>query len=284
MKTPFAAATTQALHGRWAARTHGLFRALPVSLALCAVAACSSHVPHASPSPTAADTCHASQLTFSLDSGDGQFNGMSHSGTMLVLRNTGTAACTVPALPQPVLTDADKRPLDIIAQTSAAAPFAPAPSTIPLAPGAVVESEMRWVSGDVYEDGHCESPALIQLAIGGESVSTSFTGHLCGAGGKPSTYTLAPFRAATDTTAAPVLSYACEDGRTVQASYPDTSTAVLVLEGQTHRLHIAISADGARYVGKQWQWWTKGMHDAWLSPLRNGETYPSADGVACHAP
>ena len=47
---------------------------------------------------------------------------------------------------------------------------------------------------------------------------------------------------------------------------------------------LAISADGARYVGDHWQWWTKGMHDAWLSPLRNGETYPSASGVACRAP
>jgi membrane-bound inhibitor of C-type lysozyme len=91
---------------------------------------------------------------------------------------------------------------------------------------------------------------------------------------------LTPFRAV----AAPVLSYTCEDGRKVQASYPDSTTAVLTLDGNTHHLHIAISADGARYVGDHWQWWTKGMHDAWLSPLRNGETYASANGVACRAP
>jgi membrane-bound inhibitor of C-type lysozyme len=263
MKTQLAASTTA-------------FRAVPVLLSLCAIAACSSHAPVASPSPAAANTCRASQLGFSVDSGDGRFNGMSHSGAMLVVRNTGTAACTLPAQPQPVLTGADKRPLEIIAQ----APDAPAPSTIQLAPGAAVESEMRWVSGNVYEDGHCESPAFIDLAIGGEKVSTAFTGHLCGAGGKPSTYTLTPFRAV----AAPVLSYTCEDGRKVQASYPDSTTAVLSLDGNTHRLHIAISADGARYVGDHWQWWTKGMHDAWLSPLREGETYPSASGVACRAP
>ncbi|HUH54905.1 MAG TPA: MliC family protein [Rhodanobacter sp.] len=263
MKTQLVASTT-------------VFSAVLILLSLCTIAACSSHAPVASPSPAAADTCRASQLGFSVDSGDGQFNGMSHSGTMLTVRNTGTAACTFPAQPQPVLTDADKRPLNIIAQ----APNAPAPSTIPLAPGAAVESEMRWVSGNVYENGHCESPAFIDLAIGGEKVSTAFTGHLCGAGGKPSTYTLTPFRAV----AAPVLSYTCDDGRKVQASYPDTTTAVVTLDGNTHHLHIAISADGARYVGDHWQWWTKGMHDAWLSPLREGETYPSANGVACHAP
>jgi membrane-bound inhibitor of C-type lysozyme/archaellum component FlaG (FlaF/FlaG flagellin family) len=264
MKTQLAASTT-------------VFRAVLVLLSLCTIAACSSHAPVANPTPAAAtNACRASQLGFSVDSGDGQFNGMSHSGTMLVVRNTGTAACTLPAEPQLVLTDADKRPLNVIAQTSTA----PAPSTIRLAPGAVVESEMRWVSGNVYEDGHCESPALIDLAIGGEEDSTAFTGHLCGVGGKPTTYTLTPLRAA----AAPVLSYACNDGRKVQASYPDTATAVVTLDGNTHHLHIAISADGARYVGDHWQWWTKGMHDAWLSPLRNGETYPSASGVACHAP
>lgn len=264
MKTQPAASTT-------------VFRAVLVLLPLCTIAACSSHAPVANPtSTTATNPCRASQLGFSLDGGDRQFNGMSHSGTMLTVRNKGTTACTLPAQPQPVLSDADKRPLEIIAQ----APTAPAPSTIRLAPGAVVESEMRWVSGNVYEDGHCESPALIDLAIGGEKVSTAFTGHLCGAGGKPTTYTLTPFRAV----AAPVLSYACDDGRKVQASYPDTTTAVVTLDGNTHHLHIAISADGARYVGDHWQWWTKGMHDAWLSPLREGETYPSANGVACRAP
>ena len=65
---------------------------------------------------------------------------------------------------------------------------------------------------------------------------------------------------------------------------PNTDTAVLTLDGQTHHLHTAISADGARYVGGKWQWWTKGMHSAWLAPLAQGETYASADGVSCHAP
>lgn len=266
MKTPLAPSTT-------------VFRAALVSLPLCAIAACSSHAPVTSPAPVAADSCRASQLGFSVNNGNGDFNGMSHSGTLLTVRNTGTVACILPARPQLELTDDDKRPLDIVAQASSA----PAPSAIRLAPGGAVESEMRWVSGNVYEDGHCESPALIKLAIGEEMVSSPFDGHLCGAGGKPSSYTLAPFRPAT-TAAAPALSYTCDDGREVQASYPDNTTAMVTFDGDIHRLHIALSADGARYIGEHWQWWTKGMHDAWLSPLRDGETYPSASGVACHAP
>jgi len=84
-------------------------------------------------------------------------------------------------------------------------------------------------------------------------------------------------------TAAKTLTYRCDDGRSVQASYPDTDTAVLTLDGQAHRLHIAVSADGARYVGDTWQWWTRG-HDAFLAPLKPGEIYASAKGVACHTP
>lgn len=83
--------------------------------------------------------------------------------------------------------------------------------------------------------------------------------------------------------AATTLTYACDDGRTVQAVYPDTYTAVLTLDGQTHRLHTAISADGARYVGQHWQWWTKGMHAGRLAPLKPGETIASASGVSCAA-
>ena len=84
--------------------------------------------------------------------------------------------------------------------------------------------------------------------------------------------------------AARTLTYACKDGRTVQAVYPDADTAVLTLDGQTYRLHTGISADGARYVGPHWQWWTKGMHEGRLAPLKPGETIASASGVSCTAP
>jgi len=78
--------------------------------------------------------------------------------------------------------------------------------------------------------------------------------------------------------------YTCTDGETVHAIYPDTNTAVIVLQGHTHTLHVAISASGARYIGDGWQWWTKGMHDGMLAPLGAGETIASATGVTCQAP
>ena len=82
---------------------------------------------------------------------------------------------------------------------------------------------------------------------------------------------------------AQTVTYRCEDGRTLQASYPDTDTALLTLDGRVHRLRVAISASGARYVGEGWQWWTKGLRDSQLTPLPAGETYASAASVACHA-
>ena len=84
--------------------------------------------------------------------------------------------------------------------------------------------------------------------------------------------------------ASPVITYACDDGRTVRASYPDTDTAVVEVDGKSRTLKIAISASGARYTGDGVQWWTKGMTQGQLSPLAAGEDIASAPGVNCKAP
>lgn len=83
-----------------------------------------------------------------------------------------------------------------------------------------------------------------------------------------------------DVDAATVV-YRCDDGRQVQASYPDHGTAVLQFDGNRHVLRVALSASGARYVGDRWQWWTRGMHEGSLAPLRAGETIASAAGTVC---
>ncbi|SFL20108.1 DUF4232 domain-containing protein [Rhodanobacter glycinis] len=176
---------------------------LAASLPLLAISACSPHSPATATTPVAvsvsaqAGPCSATQLALGLDGGDGRFNGMSHSGTMLVLRNHGKAPCTMPARPLPQFTDSGRQPLDIVMQAPVG--MHPGPVLLPVVvpPGATVTSDMRWVSGNVYDHGHCESPAFITLKIGKEAVSSAFSGHLCGAGGKPSSYSMTPFRAAT---------------------------------------------------------------------------------------
>lgn len=102
--------------------------------------------------------------------------------------------------------------------------------------------------------------------------------------GKPQEQAKAPEPAATAAPAAPVTVYACDDGRTVRASYPNPDTAVVEIDGQSRTLKIAISASGARYTGDGYQWWTKGMSQGQLSPLAAGEDIATAPGVNCKAP
>lgn len=77
--------------------------------------------------------------------------------------------------------------------------------------------------------------------------------------------------------------YVCEDGRIVQALYPDSHTArVRVPEGE-RELKIALSGSGARYVGQGLQWWTKG-DEGMLAVLAPGEDIAAAPGVTCVPP
>lgn len=227
--------------------------------------------------------CQSSQLALSLDAGDGRFDGMSHSGTMLLLRNTATVACTLPAQPQLILTDAHKQTLNIVAQQTPAA----STSTITLAANGSATSDMRWVSGDVYDGGHCDTPARMLLTLGAQTVATAFAGRLCGAKGQPSSYVLTAFKPAEASDPAPTahsMTYACADGRRVKAIYPDRETATLSVDGRIVHLHVAVAADGVRYVGDHWQWWTKGIHQARLAPLKARDSIASTGGIECHAP
>lgn len=62
----------------------------------------------------------------------------------------------------------------------------------------------------------------------------------------------------TDKAAAETATYACESGATISASYPDTETATIVYQEREHKMRIAVSGSGARYVGDGLEWWTKG--------------------------
>lgn len=80
------------------------------------------------------------------------------------------------------------------------------------------------------------------------------------------------------------IAYACADGQALKARYPDDKTAVVEYGGQTRTLTVAVSASGARYVGEGLQWWTKGMTEGRVTPLKPGETVAAGEGVECMAP
>jgi membrane-bound inhibitor of C-type lysozyme len=103
----------------------------------------------------------------------------------------------------------------------------------------------------------------------------------CERAGVPPMSSVAPTPTAAVNPDAGVRSYACEDGRIVQAGYPDRDTAVVDVGGHAYPLKAAQAADGVRYVGFGLQWWTKGMQEARLSRLKDGETIASDPGVIC---
>lgn len=77
--------------------------------------------------------------------------------------------------------------------------------------------------------------------------------------------------------------YACPNGETVRARYPDTSTAVVDYRGERHTLKAAPSGSGARYVGEGLQWWTRGVTVGMISVLAPGADY-AEPGPECVAP
>lgn len=77
-----------------------------------------------------------------------------------------------------------------------------------------------------------------------------------------------------------VTLYTCEDGRQVEAGYPDAQTAMVKVGGRPFPLKAAVAGSGVRYVGYGIQWWTKGA-EATLSELKAGEETASGEPVRC---
>ena len=75
--------------------------------------------------------------------------------------------------------------------------------------------------------------------------------------------------------------FLCTDGRAVRAVFIDPETLTLHIGDETTEMRSAVAASGARYVGDKWQWWTRGLQQATLAPLKPGETVASAKGVEC---
>lgn len=139
-------------------------------------------------------SCSASQLSLGLDQEGGYFDGMSHSGTLLVLRNLGPQACGVSAQPALGFEDAQHHPLRLSLQTPAGMHPGPVMLPVVIPVGAEITSEMRWVSGDVYDGHNCVSPAHMTMPLGADRLSVQFNGTLCGPAGQPPTYTMTRFR------------------------------------------------------------------------------------------
>ena len=63
---------------------------------------------------------------------------------------------------------------------------------------------------------------------------------------------------APSASAASVHNYRCDSGETIAATYASTDSATVEYKGSKHEMEIAVSGSGARYVGNDLEWWTKG--------------------------
>ncbi|MFW7226916.1 MULTISPECIES: protease inhibitor I42 family protein [unclassified Serratia (in: enterobacteria)] len=128
----------------------------------------------------AADTfCHSDNIQAHLDDKEGEFTGMSQSGTLLVLRNTGHITCTLEPLPALRFKDAKQQPLTVERRISLG--MHPRPVLLP--PGQQVASRLRWVASDSFEAGNCVTPAFVSLEIKDETLHIPFDHMMCAAAG-----------------------------------------------------------------------------------------------------
>jgi len=152
---------------------------------------------HAQSPSTKIAPCTAAQLSIALDNENGFFDGMSHSGTLLVLRNLGPSACTVPARPLLTFEDAAHHPVSISLQTPRGMHPGPVLLPVVIPVNAEVTGSMRWVSSDAYGAGNCVSPAVLTLhldpaASDADTLRTSFRRRLCGPAHRSPSYSLIP--------------------------------------------------------------------------------------------
>jgi hypothetical protein len=143
--------------------------------------------------PADVPACQPRQIALTLDDGGGDFNGMSHGGTYVLLHNRGDTACRVPARPDVAFLDAHKR-----TQRASLQPIPgmhPGPVLLPVEIPAQgrVRASLRWVTGDVFDDTQCIDPAYLRIGIGQGALTTRFRGHLCGSRAQGPLYQLAPF-------------------------------------------------------------------------------------------
>jgi len=161
----------------------------PVILLLAVPAA--TIAPPQAPPPA----CHAAQLRLSADGRDGDFNGMSHSGTELSIRNVG-ADCTLAKLPAVALLDTRGRILPAVRQSPVG--MHPGPVMIPvrLAAGQHATMDLRWTSGPVYPANRKVITATVAVRIGQALVRSPLKAVLFGPAGKPVTYQQTPLQIA----------------------------------------------------------------------------------------
>ncbi|HDR2590551.1 DUF4232 domain-containing protein [Enterobacter ludwigii] len=132
--------------------------------------------------------CEASDITVHTDDHNGQYDGMSQSGTTLVLRNTGPGACMLP--PRPVLTfsDAAHHPMPVERRTVRGMNPGPVLPPVTVPADGDLQIQLSRVSSDASEGGNCIRPAFVSLDLAGGTLTVPFDRQMCAAKGSAGYY------------------------------------------------------------------------------------------------
>jgi len=204
---------------------------------LCAFVWLASSTPQA----IASAPCAAKMLALRIERRD-TFAGMQQDGAIAVIRNVGTTACALPALPSLAMLDVHSRA--VASGVPRGRRFMhPGPVVFPieLDAGQIAASKLSWLIGNVFGQAPARSvtAAFLDLAIGGGSVTTPMTATVWGEAGIPITFNMDRF-----TTALPPLGTPAKAAAgTFLGEGPAESTYVsghdrparrLVVRGQAH--------------------------------------------------
>lgn len=123
-------------------------------------------------------------MSLATDAENGSFNGMSHGGTLVMLRNLSPAACSLPQILKITLLDQGGRDLQVKATYPGGRGMHPGPVLLPLAiaAGAEVTATLRWVSGQVFDRSVCVTPARMSVEMGSTKLQAAIAGTMCGNG------------------------------------------------------------------------------------------------------
>jgi hypothetical protein len=148
----------------------------------------------------AVTSCSGARIAAHAGSDAGAFDGMSHSGTLLTLRNRGPSPCILPGLPRLAFLDAAHRRLPIARRP----PFGmhPGPVVLPvrLAAGVVATTKLRWVDGPVYTRNACMKVAALRIAWPGGATTIPLAATICGPRGAAAGISQPPLALAGETT------------------------------------------------------------------------------------
>ncbi len=150
----------------------------------------------AAPSPSLPH-CRSDRLRLTLDGRNGEFNGMSHSGTELSIRNIGPD-CILDALPNVQLLDGRNRPLPAVRQSPRGMHPGPVILPIRLAAGHRAVTAIRWVAGPVFDQNQSVRATKLRIQVGTGTLMSRMTATLYGERGQRFTFEQPPLRAVDD--------------------------------------------------------------------------------------